>query len=121
MSDPDQMVSFPQAVAVCFTKYFDFSGRASRAEFWWFYLFTTLMNWAGSLVDPTELLSIILGLLFLIPTLAAGARRLHDTGRSGWWLLLIVTLIGLIPLLILFVIKGTGTRNAYGDPVYAAR
>ena len=117
MSDPDQMVSFPQAIAVCFTKYFDFSGRASRAEFWWFYLFTALMSWGALLVDPTQLISSILGLLFLIPTLAAGARRLHDIGWSGWWQLLMITLIGLIPLVILFVIKGTGTRNAYGDPV----
>ena len=118
MSDNVRMLSFSQAIVTCFAKYFDFTGRASRAEFWWFYLFTLLMGWAVLLVDPSQMLSGVLGLVLFIPSLAAGARRLHDTGRSGWWLLLMLTLIGLIPLIILLAIAGSDTENGYGKPRY---
>lgn len=86
---------FGEAVAICLRKYVTFSGRASRSEFWFFVLFTILAGIAASLVDlllfgprPPDEDGPVAGavsLLLLLPTLAATWRRLHDTGRSGWW------------------------------------
>jgi len=89
-----------QAVKTCFSKYIDFSGRASRPEYWWFALFI----FVGSLI--VSMLSSVLGLVFAVatflPSLSAAVRRLHDTERSGWWVLVaFVPFIGWIILLIL--------------------
>lgn len=86
------MMTFQDAIRVCLQKYADFSGRAKRAEFWWFYLFVFLVGCALSVVN--NWLSLIFQLGVLVPLLAVGARRMHDTGRSGWW-----QLIGLIPVI----------------------
>ncbi len=95
-------MDFQTAIKVCFSKYVDFSGRASRPEFWWFALFIFLGSIVLSLVSNT--LSGIFGLATLLPSLAAGARRLHDIGRSGWWLLLsFIPVIGTIVLIVFFV------------------
>ena len=84
-------MNFQESIQVCFKKYADFTGRATRPEYWWFALFLVI----GSLV--TSSISVYLGYLFtlgtIVPSLAAAARRLHDTNRSGWW-----QLIGLIPV-----------------------
>jgi uncharacterized membrane protein YhaH (DUF805 family) len=71
-------------------KYATFSGRARRAEYWWFYLFTILLSIATSIVDAVigfPAVNILATLAIIIPSLAVGVRRLHDTNRSGWWLL----------------------------------
>ena len=82
-------VGFGEAVATCLKKYFVFSGRASRSEYWFFVLFQFLVGVGIGLVmlvvPPLEVLTVIVELAFFIPNLAAGARRLHDTGKSGWW------------------------------------
>jgi len=109
-------------------KYADFSGRARRAEYWWFYLFViiafviasildSLLGFGGS-VGPYGILSAILGLAMLVPSLAAGVRRLHDTDRSGWWLLIaLIPLVGAIVLLVFYVSEGTRGDNRFGqDP-----
>ena len=92
-------MNFGQAISTCMGKYFTFSGRAKRSEYWWFYLFTILMGWGATLVgavtfgpgDPAaDVMSSILSLIFFMPALAAGSRRLHDIGKSGWWQLLIL-------------------------------
>lgn len=70
------------SIRTCFQKYFDFSGRASRSEFWWFFLCATIAQWVVGIFLPG-----ILFLLLISPFLAVSARRLHDTGRSAWWLL----------------------------------
>ncbi|MYB15504.1 MAG: DUF805 domain-containing protein [Chloroflexi bacterium] len=70
------------SIRTCFQKYFDFSGRASRSEFWWFFLCATIAQWVVGIFLPG-----ILFLLLVSPFLAVSARRLHDTGRSAWWLL----------------------------------
>ena len=99
-------MDFPQAIKVCFSKYVDFSGRASRPEFWWFALFIFLGSLVLSLVSNT--LSGIFGLATLLPSLAAGARRLHDTDRTAWWLLLsLVPLVGTIVLIVFLVQKSS--------------
>ena len=98
-------MSFQDAVRTCLQrKYADFHGRARRSEYWFFFLFTAIVGVVGGILDAifdtrsgmyggTGPIQGILQLALLIPSLAVGARRLHDTGRSGWWLL-----IGLIPL-----------------------
>lgn len=103
-------MNFGEAIASCMGKYATFSGRASRGEFWWFYLFTVLLYWGASLVsslalfpsDPAmaEILPNLVNLAVLLPILAVGCRRLHDIGKSGWWWLMSLTLVGAIPLIV---------------------
>jgi uncharacterized membrane protein YhaH (DUF805 family) len=113
-SIPVQQVTFGKAIEICFAKYASFNGRASRPEFWWFYLFTTLLTWGATLVDTSDFLYIILSVALLLPIVAAGARRLHDTGRSGWWQLLALTVLGAIPLVVWLASKGSEQDNRYG-------
>lgn len=114
---PNEQMTFGKAIATCFAKYFDFKGRASRSEYWWFYLFTILLSWGALLVDPSQSLSLVVNLAVLFPVIAAGSRRLHDTNRSGWWQLLVFTVIGIIPLIIWLAGKGSEQENQYGSPV----
>lgn len=79
------------AVQTGFEKYADFNGRARRSEYWWLWLFLLICSALTTLVDDffgTPLVGGIFSLATLTPILAAGARRLHDTDRSGWWLAL---------------------------------
>lgn len=115
---------FSQAIATCMSKYAIFDGRASRSEFWWFYLFTVLLSWGASLVGLTvdidwgpDLLSGLVSLAFLIPVIAAGTRRLHDTGKSGWWQLLFITLIGVVVLIVWMAQESSKAENKYGLPL----
>ena len=107
-------MNFQQAVVTCFAKYVDFSGRASRSEYWWFFLAYLVLAVVGSFIH--QYLYFIVVLAFILPMLSAGARRLHDIGKSGWWLLL-----GLIPLvnlvLLYFMVQPSEPEsNAYGPP-----
>ena len=112
-------MDFGQAIRTCMGKFATFDGRASRSEFWWFYLFTLLVIWGanavGALVlgDPAGL-SLLANLIFLLPVLAAATRRLHDTGRSGWWQLLSLTVIGVILLIVWWASEGDAEENDYG-------
>jgi uncharacterized membrane protein YhaH (DUF805 family) len=112
-------MNFTTAVSTCLSKYATFSGRATRSEFWWFYLFTVLLGWGATVVGATlvsggAFLGNLISLIFLIPTFAAGSRRLHDIGRSGWWQLLVITLIGILLLIIWFAMDSEKTSNKYG-------
>ncbi|MGZ4477677.1 MAG: DUF805 domain-containing protein, partial [Nocardioidaceae bacterium] len=88
------------------SKYATFSGRAPRSEYWWFYLFSILVSLATSVVDAVlntafnnqiQIVGTITSLALLLPTLAVTARRLHDTSRSGWWILFpVVSFLGTI-------------------------
>ena len=118
-------MGFGQAVTACMVKFADFSGRASRSEFWWFYLFAFLTIvgavFVGGLAFPAdpmaaEMVPAVMELFFIVPVLAAGARRLHDIGRSGWWLLLIPTVVGIVPLVVFWVLASERGRNAHGAP-----
>lgn len=115
-------MNFTTAISTCLSKYATFKGRATRSEFWWFYLFTVLLNWGASLVGNTlgeggEYLSTVVSLVFFIPAIAAGSRRLHDTGRSGWWQLLMLTVIGLILLIIWWATDSKKEANKHGNYV----
>jgi len=79
-------MNFTTAVRTCLKKYSTFSGVAARSEYWYFILFVGLGNLLFS-ISALLLLRIIWGLAFLLPNLAVTVRRLHDTGRSAWWLL----------------------------------
>ncbi len=107
--------------------YFGFSGRARRKEYWMFFLFNLVIaivlgivdNMAGLVSDSGYgVLGSLYALAILIPSIAVGVRRLHDTGRTGWWLLIgLIPLIGAIVLLVFFVLEGTSGPNEYGpDP-----
>ncbi len=100
-------MTFQQSVVTCLKKYFVFSGRASRSEFWWFQLFVFLINAILSALGFLTLQSLV-GLALFMPGLAAACRRLHDSGRTGWWLLLIlVPVVGWIILFVLLVLAPT--------------
>lgn len=90
-------MTFFESVRVCLVKYADFEGRASRSEFWWFALAVLLVSTALAYLSETA--ASIFMIAVLLPFLAAGARRLRDTGRSAWWLLfLLVPIAGIITL-----------------------
>jgi uncharacterized membrane protein YhaH (DUF805 family) len=111
-------------VLECLKKYAVFSGRAQRAEYWYFSLFYTLILIGLAIVDiATGLFSLELGigvlsgifaLIMTMPILAVSVRRLHDTGRSGWWLLIALIPLAGIVLLIFTVQDGTPGENKYG-------
>jgi uncharacterized membrane protein YhaH (DUF805 family) len=120
-------MNFGEAVSTCFSKYVDFSGRAPRSEYWWFALFLLLLNIVAAVIDVLVfgaadglgIVSIVLGLATLLPSIAVGVRRLHDIDRTGWWYLIIfIPIIGAIVLIIFFVLAGTSGDNNYGpDPL----
>ena len=106
-------------------KYAVFSGRARRKEYWFFILFNILIAAGLTLIDTfvgtydtlrgVGLLSGLYSLGMLLPSLAVGVRRLHDIGRTGWWLLIgIVPLIGPIVLLVFAVLESQPGDNQYG-------
>lgn len=105
-------MGFTESIRVCFSKFFTFSGRAARPEFWWFVLFAFVTNIILTLLDEQFFglpgqnfvtgspLSGIFGLVVFFPLLAAAWRRLHDTGRPGWWALMPIALniLGMVGL-----------------------
>jgi uncharacterized membrane protein YhaH (DUF805 family) len=107
------MEDFQKAVKTCFTKFADFKGRAGRPEFWWFFLFQIGVYLVAGLIHDMVYGLAVLALL--LPALAVGARRLHDIGKSAWWLL--IALIPLVGLLLLYFAAQPGTpgSNEYGD------
>ncbi len=129
-------MSFGEAVKSVLGQYVGFSGRARRSEYWFFYLFTLLVTGIPYAVvvalvgttaasDPSAEMSpvalLLLGLIGLIglalflPTLAVAIRRLHDTGRSGWWYLIsFVPFVGGIVLLVFFVLDSEPGANRFG-------
>ncbi len=116
------MMSF--AIDKAFKNYFNFSGRSNRSEFWYFFLFILIVNFFTHLIDtyvigyhPDEM-GVVSGIFFLataFPQLSLIFRRLHDTGKSGWWFLLSFTIIGLIPLFVWWCTTGDPKKNRYGN------
>ena len=134
-------MSFTESVRTCLGKFATFDGRATRSEFWWFYLFVILVGLVGyipifllTLLGAASsdgdggvlggiltLLSVVFWIVWIIavialyiPLLAAGSRRLHDRGQSGWLQLLLLVPCGNIVLIVLWALEGTPGDNAYG-------
>lgn len=105
------------SVISCFNKYFDFETRSSRKEFWYWQLFRILMFLSITFIESLGLsgLLFISNFIFLIPEIAVSIRRLHDINKSGWWILLTLTIIGIIPLTYFYCIKGDDGANDYGQ------
>lgn len=108
---------------VVFENYANFEGRARRSEFWYFQLFNFIISFVLSFVlalisESLIAVSYLFSLAVLIPSIAVGVRRLHDTNRSGWWMLIgLVPLVGAIVLIYFFASEGTAGPNQYGpDP-----
>jgi uncharacterized membrane protein YhaH (DUF805 family) len=119
------------AVRSVLTQYANFTGRARRSEFWWFFLASFLASIVASIIDgvigsavvgTTGIVGLLLILALFVPSLAVGARRLHDTGKSGWWqLLLLIPLIGFIVMVVFWAQDGHPAPNQHGpSPKYQA-
>lgn len=100
--DPTKLILFKtdkpmtpfDAVKTGFIKFADFSGTATRFEYWWFLLFVLLLSAVAAIISEQVLQ--ILSVIVLLPFVAAGTRRLHDTGQSGWWQLLFLVPFGFV-------------------------
>lgn len=126
------MENLSAAVRAALSNYITFSGRASRPEYWWWALSILIVLLATGLLDSFlvapllgfdvgdetagQPLSFIFGLAILIPNIAVGIRRLHDTGRTGWWLLIgLVPVLGFLALLYFFVQPSSEGENRFGS------
>ncbi len=106
---------------VVFERYAVFEGRAGRAEYWWFFLANFLISLVlqglGRGASILAIVSLIYSLALLIPGLAVAVRRLHDTNKSGWWILIsLVPLVGIIVLIVFLATDGDPGANQYGNP-----
>lgn len=109
-------MDFGQAISTCFKKYADINGRAQRSEYWWFFLFNLIVNIAGTTLFGDGLISVLITLALIVPAISVGVRRLHDTNRTGWWMLaFIIPLLGLVLALFWLTKRGTVGPNQYGD------
>jgi uncharacterized membrane protein YhaH (DUF805 family) len=117
-------MNFGQAITSGFSNYVTFSGRAARSEYWYWVLFAVIGSVVAMILDSVLFgysvgqgatpLNSIFGLVTFLPGLALAARRLHDTDRSAWWLLILLTVIGAILLIIWYCFKGTDGPNRFG-------
>lgn len=115
-------MNFTEAISAGFSNYVNFSGRARRSEYWYWTLFVLLVSIAANVLDNVAtfgLAGIIVGLGLFLPGLAISIRRLHDLDRTGWWFLLVFTVVGAIVLIIFACTKGTDGPNRYGPDPFA--
>jgi uncharacterized membrane protein YhaH (DUF805 family) len=121
-------MQFQEAILSGFRNYVNFSGRASRSEYWYWVLFAVLVAIVAGILDraifpdtETPPLGSVTSVILFLPGLAVGVRRLHDIDRNGWWVLIALTIVGIIPLIIWDCTKGTAGPNRFGpDPLAAA-
>lgn len=115
-------MGFADAVRSGFQNYVNFSGRSMRSEYWYWVLFTLLVNILANIIDPGGTLAGLAGLVFLLPGLAVAVRRLHDIGRSGWWLLVgLIPVLGWIYLIYLYIQPSEPQPNRFGPPPAGVR
>ena len=121
-------MSFSNAVKAYFLKWNDFRTRSSRSEYWWATLFVGLASYlVGGVTEALVFNAMSIALLItmlpiqlfiIIASTCLVIRRLHDVDRSGWWYLIVFTIVGMIPLLIWYCTKGTEGDNRFGkDPL----
>jgi len=123
-------MTFTQSINTCYSKYFTFSGRASRSEYWWFILYSLILSVilrvliASIFNQPAYGADVIFSdsywsstfvnfLLTGIPGIAVMVRRLHDVNKSGWWYFIILTVIGVFFLLYWLIKEGDKSRNNF--------
>jgi len=118
-------MSFSEAIVSGLRNYFNFSGRASRSEFWYFMLFCVLTA-IGTLIPDIFFfwslvaqglgpINMVASLVLVVPGIAASVRRLHDIDRTGWWYLIAITLVGSLLLIVWFFKKGQAGKNRFGE------
>lgn len=119
-----QYIGFGDAIKICLNKYADFKGRAGRAEFWWWYLFTVIISLGFSFLTLItgsvvfSYISYVVSLGLLVPGLAVAWRRLHDIGKAGgWYFIGLIPIVGWIILIIWLAGKGEPCPNRFGNPV----
>ena len=121
---PTHMMSFGDAITNCLTNnYVGFSGRASRSEYWFWVLFTMIISIVTGIMDGfifgsglgTGLISTLTSVVFFLPGLAVWVRRLHDVGKSGWWILSSILILPVLLLLYWLIIEGDSNPNEYGE------
>ena len=118
----DKTMSFAESVETCFRKYADFSGQASRSEFWWFVLFQFMIGLVAGIANqilfgaPQFPIQTLVSLGMFLPGLAVGARRLHDINKSGWWQLLWLGFFLIIPMIYIIVLHAR--KSAESNKVY---
>jgi len=108
-------MNFIESIQTCYKKFFDFSGRASKSEYWWFQLYNAIIYVLSFVFqgDLVLLLSILI-IVNLIPVYAVGVRRIHDSDKSGWFVLIsLIPLIGLY-LFVLLLQDGSKGKNRFG-------
>lgn len=121
-------IGFGDAISICFSKYATFSGRAGRAEFWWWMLFNFLVSvvftTAAGLFNGSFLGTLFtwfngaVSIALLIPSLAVAWRRLHDLGKGGgWYFINLIPLVGSIIYIVWCCQRGEQYPNRFGDPV----
>ena len=114
-------MNFAEAIVSGFQNYVNFSGRAPRSEYWYWTLFAFLVGIVADILDGILFhgihtpFGLITALVLLLPGNAVSVRRLHDIDRTGWWLLIAFTIIGLLLLLNWDCVRGTVGRNRFGD------
>ncbi len=134
-------MTFQESIRTCLGKYVTWQGRASRSEYWFFVLFVFLCAMVAAILDRIlgtgfkmanpatgEMQSMgygyiysLVGLALFLPNISALVRRLHDTGRSGWWYwIALIPLVGIILLLVWLCSRGTSGGNAYGPDASGA-
>jgi len=108
-------MNFVESIQTCYKKFFDFSGRASKSEYWWFQLYNAIIYVLSFVFqgDLVLLLSILI-IVNLIPVYAVGVRRIHDSDKSGWFVLIsLIPLIGLY-IFVLLLQDGSKGKNRFG-------
>src|SRR5262249_13551468 len=104
-------MTFSDAVRSGFSHYFVFSGRASRAAYWWWFLFALLVGAVANVIDlalgSSPIISLLVVLGLLLPNLSVAIRRLHDINRTGWWFLIfLIPIVGIVMWLLWFLREG---------------
>jgi uncharacterized membrane protein YhaH (DUF805 family) len=114
-------MQFPEAIRSGFRNYVNFSGRAARSEYWYWVLFAVLVAIVSGILDTgifpfaeQRPIGAATSVILFLPGLAVAVRRLHDIDRTGWWVLIALTGIGIILLIVWFCLKGTLGSNRFG-------